>query len=148
MTRSREPRDESVAVGHHELRLVRRHAGAFGIDDARIQPERRRLAAARKVDRFIHRQVPRVVQVEVTLVRLSGHEVGVRQAGAIIVGGESCNGQRLVDRVMQGPLREIRRVGMALLLSHIHRDAHALVAVVLDVLDFVSPDRDALPEAF
>ena len=65
VTRGGITREKTQAIAVHEQRFLRRNRAAFGVIDARINRERRRFARLRKFDRLFHRQIPRMIEVEI-----------------------------------------------------------------------------------
>ncbi len=144
VSRARIAARESVAVAVDELRFVQRHAGAFGVGDARIDGQRRRFAFATHLDRLLDAEVPRVVQLQVA--PFASQHLRIGEPGARVVGGEARDGKRLGDGVPDGVVREIRRARVAASRPDVHGDADALVAVVGDRFHVGLAHRHALPE--
>src|SRR5450756_2969881 len=129
MARSRIAGGKAVGVGHHELVVLGRDPRPFGVDDARVQGERRSLAGARTLDRFIDGQIPGMEQVEV--MDLARHQLGFGEAGTVVARGKARDADRRRHRVGERLGREIRGAGKTLALAEVGGDAYALVAVVL-----------------
>ena len=71
----------------------------------------------------------------------------ISQAGVIITGGKTRNGDGRIDRGAYRLRRKIRGTGVTATLAEIHRNANALVAVVFDRLDLAATHRHRLPDA-
>jgi hypothetical protein len=126
--------------------LLGRYGGAFRVGDAPVHAHRGGFAGLRPLDRFLDAQVPRKQQVGVR--DIARQQIRVGQPRALVRGGEARNGQRRLDRLAQRPCGEVRSAGMPALLAEVNRNAHALVAVVLDRLDLAEADRDVVAETF
>ena len=125
---------EAACVGADEMRLLRMDAGAFAVGDARIHRESRRLAAAGKDDRLFRADGPWVTQCEVLRIELQ--RVFIRQAGAVVGGGEARNIVGSFDGRLQRCLGKVRSAGAAAanrpVFAHINSDGNALVLVLFD----------------
>ena len=146
VARTRIAREEAARRRRHELRLLRRHARAFGVGDLRIGRERGVFGAAGDFDRFVGGQIPRVKQVEIA--RRGFEQLGFGEARAVVFGGEARDVVGRRDRVSQRLRRKVGGARVAALLADVHRHADHLVAVVLDRLDFAAPHRDRQAVAF
>src|SRR5688500_7694042 len=150
MARARVAAAEAQAVGEHELRLLRRDRGAFGVADALRHGERRRLAAPREVDRLLGGQRPGMEKIE--LGRLARERLGVGQPGAIILRGMPRDGRGRLDRLADGVGGKIGSAGMAAprlrALAPVHGHPDAAVAVVLYRVGEPLAHRDAEAVAF
>ena len=90
MARARVAGAEAARVAGEEVRLLRRHAGAFGIGDAPVDRQRGGFAAGRDRDRLLGIDRPRMEQIEVARGGGSVGEVRVvGQAGGRVLGGEA-----------------------------------------------------------
>ena len=149
MARARVAGAEAARVGGVEMRLLRRHAGAFGVGDAAIDGERRRLAAAGELDRRLGIDRPGMEEIEVASCRRRVGEVGlVGQTRRRILGREAGDVVRGAHRLLERRRREVRRARVAAPLADIDRDADRLVAVALDVLGLALPHRHRQADAF
>ena len=88
--------------------------------------------------------VPREVQIEV--VRLARHELGVGEARVLVGRREAADAQRLADRVLDARSRE-KSVVLALpfALVAIHGDREPAIALPLDGLELAHAHGDGQP---
>ena len=141
---------EAQAVGEHELRLLRRNARALGIPDLRRQRERRALGAPRDPDRLLGAEVPGMVEVEVAggACASSPGSGGPAQSSTAVLRAIAAAASTALASAAGG---KIRGAGVAAArvraLAEIHRDADALVAVVLDRFGLVLAHRHRQPVA-
>ena len=131
------------------MRLLRRHAGAFGVGDAAVGREGRVLAALGQRGGLGDVDVPGVEQVEVHAgLGRGGHVLGVGQAGGRILGGEARDVVGGAHRLFERLEREVRGAGVATPLADVDRHAHRFVAVAFDVLDLALANGHRQPAAF
>ena len=86
---------EAQRVRVHELGFAARDGRAFAVGDARVDRERRRLGLAAELDRFLDRQRPRVIEIEVGPASREPRRIG--EAGRRVFGGVARDRKRLVD---------------------------------------------------
>jgi hypothetical protein len=133
-----------VRIRVHEFRFAARDGRPFRVHEAAIDRERRRLGFASHCDRFLDRQVPRMIEIEIR--NRSRETIRVGEARGGIAGSVARDRQRLRDGRVDRIGREVRGAGMAAPLPDEHRNADALVAVIRDGLDFAVSDGDTLTD--
>ena len=124
---------------------MQRDAGTLRVLDHRADIEGCLFALSCQFDGTFHCQMPRMVDIEFHW-RL-GQQFLLGQTGARVLGGKAGNGNRRRNGVAQGLARKIRCAGVTTTLADIGRHADALVAVVLDGIDFLTAHRNRLAEA-
>ena len=134
MARTAVAAGEAERIGVDEFRFAARHRRAFALVMRRSTRQRCGFGFAAQLDRAFDRQVPRVVEVEVgpgareaTRDRRVRPPVFRRDSGRSPV---PCRRWRESTRRRNPPCWRCRGA------AHEHRDADALVAVVVDGLDF------------
>ncbi len=149
VARARVAGAEAARVAGIEVRLLRRDAGALGIGDARVDRERRRLAARGDRDRRLGVDRPGVEEVEVAAGGAGvGEVLGIGQAGGGVLGGEAGDVVGGAHGLLERRRREVGAARVAAPLADIDGDADRLVAVALDVLGLALAHRDRQPDAF
>jgi hypothetical protein len=106
---------------------------AFRIADALVGRETRGLATLRQVDRGRRIEFPGMAEVEVRQV--ASHQCRIGQACVLVLGGEGRDRQRLGDRFLDRPRRQVGGARRALALAGVDGDAKATVTLILERLD-------------
>ncbi|MNM86737.1 hypothetical protein D3C81_988990 [compost metagenome] len=130
MARIRIAARETARGGQHELRMLRRHAGAVAVADARRHREGGGLGAGGDVDGGLGIDGPGMEQVQILRRALQQFFLG--QARALVFRGEAGDVVGRLGGGAQRGRREVRGAGVAAALADHHRDADHLVAVLLD----------------
>ena len=136
---------ESMAVGIDRQAFGIGDAGAFGIADTRIDCTGCRLATFGKFDCLLHRNIPRMIQIEIR--KFGRHQLGIGQAAERILRSVAGNVTGRGHRVRQRLVGQVRGAGMTAPLSEIDRHGGTLVAVVFDGFRFAHAHRDILADA-
>ncbi|AMP09210.1 peptidase U62 modulator of DNA gyrase domain protein [Collimonas arenae] len=141
---------EAARIGADKVRLLGIDAGAFAVGDALVDGKCCRFATFCQFDSFFCSDQPRRAQLQIQ--RIHFQSINIRQAGAIVFGGEAGDVVCRFDRVLQRFGREIGGAGIAApgmaFLSQVHGDAHALVLILLDGLDATLAHPYRQPAAF
>jgi hypothetical protein len=149
MARAGIPAAKATAVAGVEMRLLRRNASPFGVGDAPVGPQCRRLAAQRDLGGALGVDVPGMEEVEVQPRHRPQRQIGrLGQAGGAVLSGEAGDVVGRLHRLAQRGRREVRGAGIAAALAEVDRHADRLVAVALDVFDVPLAHRHRQAAAF
>ena len=117
-----------------------RDGRALGVRDARVERARRVFAAQREVGRLIDVDFP--WEVEVEILRVLGHELGVGETRVFVGRREAADAECFANGVLDARRREIRRARAAFALVAINGDREPAVALPLDGLELAHAHRD------
>ncbi|WBJ39966.1 hypothetical protein PALA42_01640 [Pseudomonas aeruginosa] len=122
--------DETVAVTVYPAALVGIQGGAVGLGHPLVGGERRCLASQGTFHGLLGTQAPWMIEVQ--LGQLAGHQRGIGETGAFVLGGMAGDRQRRRHRLADGRLAGRRGARRALALACVEGDAETLVTVELD----------------
>ena len=129
--RGGESRFETEAVGEHEIGVVGGDGRAFGVGDAPVHRERRRLGAPRDLDRLFHREAPGMEEVEVRK-RSAKQARRIGKPGGGVLRRVARDRARRFHAALDRFRRKVGGARVAAAPAEIDGDRETLVAVVLD----------------
>ena len=133
-----------VRIGVDEFGFAAGDRRTFAVSQARIDGKRGCLRRASELDRALDGKRPAVVEIEIG--RVAGEPCRIGETGEWIVGSETRDRDRLVDRGAYRVIGEVRGAGVTTSLSDEDGDGDALVAVVGYRFDFAFANRDREPD--
>src|SRR5690606_31895173 len=129
---------EASRVGEQELAVARRHRCAIRVAHHRARGEGGGLRLARQRDRAVGVDVPGMEQVRRPVAH--GQQFLLGQAGAIVLGRETRDLVRGLDRLAQRAEAEVAAARVTAALADVDRHAEGLVARLLDGLSLALED--------
>ena len=137
-----------MRVRAEEVAVLRGHARAFAVGDARVGVEGRAFAAQRQLRGLLARDLPGMEQVQVRLFAERRHVLGLGQPRHRVLRREARDVVGRLHGTLDGGPREVGGARVAALAADIDRDAQRLVAVALHGFEFALAHRDAQAAAF